>query len=209
MAEAPKASLSFLTALFDGSKSKIDNWSAFFMIVVALALDILQVILNLIPVVGTFLGGPVIVLVQFAIYSLWLSLKGVSYWGTRKVASKVVGSILEIIPVLNDFIPGTTLMVAAAIGITRLEEAGVPVGGTAGKSASGTPNKQAPERNSEIKQPTRKPVPQSSQTNSPENEPQGEGSEIKTRQRTTEEQTERWRAAQASRQNRENMVGLR
>ncbi|HEY4504935.1 MAG TPA: hypothetical protein VJI73_04160 [Candidatus Paceibacterota bacterium] len=118
--------LSFWKAFTDGSKSKINNTSAVLMVSLAFLIDLAQLLLGLIDG-GTF-TGPLIMIFQFGVYSLWFGLKGVSFWGKRKMATKVVSGILELIPVLNDFIPSTSVMVIASVGITRLEEAGIVPG---------------------------------------------------------------------------------
>lgn len=137
--------LSFFKAFFDGSKSKIDNWSAFFMVFVAICLDILQVILSFAD--GGTLTGPAIMIIQMGMYTVWFFFKGVSYWNMRAVVSKIISGLGELIPVINDFIPSTTVMIIAAIGVVRLEEAGVPVSGAAGTEKKG---------GEEVKQPARK-----------------------------------------------------
>ncbi len=116
----------FWKSFINGKGSKIDNWSAFFMVVVAIGIDICQALAGLLD--GGYISAPISILIQLGVYSLWFKLKGVSYWGTRKIASKAVTSGIEVIggwiPWLSTIIPATTIMVVAAIGLTRIEEAG-------------------------------------------------------------------------------------
>ena len=131
--------LSFIKALKDGSKSKIDNWSAFFMICVAIFLDIGQALVGLID--GGYFSGPVTMALQLGIFSLWFNLKGVSYWGMRKILSKVVGfageELIGVIPYANLLWPANTIMLVMAVAMVRIEEAGVPVSDSKDKAAAG------------------------------------------------------------------------
>jgi len=121
-----KEGLSFFKALTHGENSKISNWSAFFMLTIALCLDIAQAIVGIFD--AGYISAPVALVLQLAIFSLWFLLKGLSYWGKRQIASKAITSLVEIvggwIPWLSTIVPSSTIMVAAAIGIIRMEEAG-------------------------------------------------------------------------------------
>lgn len=133
MARQMASGLSFFKALTDGSKSKINNWSAFFMIVVALSIDFVQALVALID--AGYISGPMAIGTQMAVYTVWFELKGISYWGDRKAKSKVITSALEVvvgwfIPYANLFMPASTIMVIAAVTITRMEEMGATASST-------------------------------------------------------------------------------
>jgi hypothetical protein len=102
---------------------KISNITAFFMITVALLLDLLQFLLTLLV-----LTSPIAELVTFlalCIFGVWFAIMRVNYFSGRKVGMKVASAfgsaVVELVPIL-DAVPGITLGVAGVIVATRIEE---------------------------------------------------------------------------------------
>jgi hypothetical protein len=123
-AKDPKAAMGMMKALFKDKGSKISNTTAILMVGFALGLDIVQLLVAIVD--GGYLSGPIAIAILFLVYTLWFALKGVSFWGKSKAASKLVSIIVEevggLIPYFNLFWPAATVMVIFAIGITRMEE---------------------------------------------------------------------------------------
>lgn len=115
------SALSFGKALLDGSNSKIGNGNAFLMFLLAFILDLLKLI-SVVTGVGDVIAGPVVLIIQLPIYSLWFWLLGVNYWTARAMASKIVTGILSFIPALEDIVPATIIDVGVAIAYIRMEE---------------------------------------------------------------------------------------
>ena len=130
------SALKFGKALMDGSKSKISNVSAFLMLALALLLDATQILISFAD--AGVIGGPLILAIQLPVFWFWFKMCGANYFSARATASKVITGILELVPVLNDFIPSTTIDVIAAIGFVRIEEAGLAGSGSGGGEEGST-----------------------------------------------------------------------
>lgn len=108
--------------MLKGENSKISNLNGGFMFATAVTLDALQALVGLLDL-GTF-SGPIALVLQYIIFTPWFRVSGVSYWDNRVLLSKILSSVAELIPGLNDIVPGATINVLFAIGIIRFEEAG-------------------------------------------------------------------------------------
>ena len=124
-AKNPGQALKFWKALRDGSKSKIKNGPAVLMILFAIVLDLSQTIAGIFD--AGYLSAPAAVGIQLLIYTIWFGIYGVSYWGKRQLASKIVNTLIEVvggwIPWVSTVFPACTIMVVMAISIIRTEEA--------------------------------------------------------------------------------------
>ena len=97
------------------------------MIGTALLFDVMQFIIELIPVVGQIISI-LITGIAWATFLLWFKIKGVKFTKARKFAF-AAGGILEFLPVGN-MLPLWTVSVAITIGKKQLEKAaGVVPGG--------------------------------------------------------------------------------
>ena len=72
---------------------------------VALFIDVLELILVLLPVVGEILAE-LIDWSAFAGFWLWLKTKGVEYNGKKR--TMIIGAIIGVIPVVNNILPELT-----------------------------------------------------------------------------------------------------
>ncbi|HEY4515453.1 MAG TPA: hypothetical protein VJJ22_04870 [Candidatus Paceibacterota bacterium] len=118
-AKNPAAAMGMLKAIMDGSKSKINNSSANFMVGFALFIDIIQLILTFFAI-GLVIA-PILTGTAMFIFWLWFSLKGVSFFGKRQMVTEIISFIIEYIPALGA-LPILTIMIILVIGFIRLEE---------------------------------------------------------------------------------------
>ncbi len=152
--------LSFFKALTEDKNSKLSNVTAGLMVVVAVIIDVGQLVFAIFD--GGYLSGPIALALQISIFSLWFFINGVSYWGKRKAVSKVIAIVVEeiggLIPYVNALWPATTVMVVAAVAMTRIEEAGIaPSAKQQPNMSDNTKNLGPNKQNPEIKNPVRVP----------------------------------------------------
>lgn len=96
----------------DKPRSRIDNTTASFMIVVALIFDLL----NWIPFVNI-----VIAIIAWLIFGLWFYIKGVGFLNPRRLATAAGGFLIEVIPLLA-WLPGLTTAIIITIIMVKSED---------------------------------------------------------------------------------------
>lgn len=94
------------------SKYRISNLNVFFLISIAIVIDLI----TLIPFVGTFIAIPA----GFG-FGLYFYFKGLGILNTKRLTSQVVGMIGELIPAIQA-LPCFTLGIALAIYFSRIED---------------------------------------------------------------------------------------
>jgi hypothetical protein len=110
-------------AIVDNSKRRkeIANSTLFLMLGVALFYDIVQFVLDLIPIAGWILAE-FIALFAFLTFFVWFKLYGRSFTSPKRFSAMAVGSIIEMVPILNG-LPGWTVAVILLVVVERGEAA--------------------------------------------------------------------------------------
>lgn len=108
-------------------RQRIDLLNKAGLIIVALLFDLLGGLLNLIgfiPVVGQAIAWPLTTMVGFVsviIFTVWFIILGIGFNNPKQIAGGVVGSIVELIPVVN-ILPGTLVAILITISVIELED---------------------------------------------------------------------------------------
>jgi len=93
------------------------------MIGVALCFDIAVFLINLIPILGQFIGIG-IGFIAYLTFFLWFMLKGVRIMTPKRAITLGTGFLISLIPILN-MLPELTISVALTIASTRVKLPGV------------------------------------------------------------------------------------
>lgn len=113
----------------DKSNGDVSKTTATLMIVVALLVDAIQALLDIL-VIGFVLNWLIDAAAGFGFY-LWFKLHGVHFNSSKRIASFWGGLIIELIPIVN-MLPGWTLAVVLVISTTKIEKVAEAVAGTVG-----------------------------------------------------------------------------
>lgn len=103
--------------------SKINKSTAVMMVCVSIFIDLIQFLLNFIPIIGWIVIWIINLIVWLTFY-IWFRARGVNFSGSKKANNLAVAFVLELIPIL-DALPAWTFAVVSIIGTTWAEERGV------------------------------------------------------------------------------------
>ncbi len=101
---------------------KISNFEAGLMIAVALIIDIVQFLLDLI-LIG-FILDPIISVFAYLMFWFWFKLRGVSFSNPKRAAIGGISFLLELIPGL-DMLPALTVGVVMTYLSTKVKIPGL------------------------------------------------------------------------------------
>ncbi len=114
------------------TKQRIGLLAAGILISIAALFDVVELILDL---AGTFIGGVGVVIgfikdfASFFFFPVAFLFLGVPFWKGRakkkKMATMILGFLIELIPWVGAFAPATTISVALTVYFTRKEDKGV------------------------------------------------------------------------------------
>lgn len=104
----------------ENDERKISNTTFGLMIVVAVFVDLIQLLLNLIPVIGWIIIWGVNILAWMTFY-VWFKTKGVSLSKPTRILGFLGSFFIELIPIIN-VLPASTLMVVLTVSSSRAEE---------------------------------------------------------------------------------------
>lgn len=96
------------------------------MIIVAIFIDIVLALLNLIPVLGWVLIWIINVPV-WLMFFIWFRIKGIHFRSAKRVLTMSGGFLLEMIPILN-VLPAWTLMVVLIVGSVKAQDLATKMG---------------------------------------------------------------------------------
>jgi signal transduction histidine kinase len=99
-------------------EERIDSSTGKLLVIVAFGLDFFQGIIGALPFVGAILS-PMISLLVFLIFWMWLKLHGVSITDSiERIAIMFGGFLVELIPILN-ILPAWTLTIFITVLLVR------------------------------------------------------------------------------------------
>ena len=101
---------------------RISNLLAAIMILVALMLDLTQIFLSFTGA-GAIISVILITLPFYLLFGVWFRLLGVNFFAAKNSKSLILGTIIELIPFIND-LPALSLMVGlTCLSVRRQDEA--------------------------------------------------------------------------------------
>lgn len=108
---------------FGETHYRISAFESALMVAVAVFYDLVQFALTwLLGWIGLgFIVSWLMTIWAGLTFGLWFTLKGASIMSGRRAAALGVGTIIEIIPILN-FLPGWTVSVIISLSVTRAED---------------------------------------------------------------------------------------
>ncbi|MEI6843280.1 MAG: hypothetical protein WCK48_02125 [bacterium] len=134
-------------------KDEISFVQTVFMVTVAIIFDVVQALIELIPILGQIISIFIDIAAFFTFY-LWFKMNGMNFSDPKKAGIMGGGFLIELIPILNA-LPAWTLAVVLLIGTTKAKElvaqnipggAGGALGAVAGKALGGDTQEPATRR---------------------------------------------------------------
>jgi hypothetical protein len=108
-------------------RQRIDLLNKVGLIITVLLFELTGLALNLlgfIPVVGQIIAWPITTLlgaVSIIIFTVWFMVLGIGFTNPKQIAGGIIGSIVELIPVVN-LLPGALIAVLITISVIELED---------------------------------------------------------------------------------------
>lgn len=96
----------------DHKKSRINNFSAGSLILVALLLDLVSLI-PVVNIVSSFLA--------ILIFGVWFYILGVGFINPKRFATAIIALVVEMVPVIS-WLPGLTAAVIATVIMVKSED---------------------------------------------------------------------------------------